>query len=119
MAPNSSSFEQLWLPRIGPEGVKLARRSAILTVAMMFGTPILAICFGLLISRAPAVGVMFLVADILLLVAWLQSRRQLAAGISRHLGVKIQWPGNMPSLRTTAGFDSWVASNATPGLSPT
>ncbi|HEV8105086.1 MAG TPA: hypothetical protein VGP69_15250 [Gaiellaceae bacterium] len=110
----SAEFDQLWLPRIGAEGVRLARRSATLTVAFLFVVPALMLAYGFAAARGyPVLAVVFLAAALVYVAVWLQSRRQLAAGLSRHFGVEIAWPRNMPNMRTTEQFDAWVRQHVT------
>jgi hypothetical protein len=103
----AGSYASTWVPRIGEEAIPFARRDRALTAAVRFGALALSVGFvASLRAGIPIVAVGCLAVGGAILVGWIGNRRRLAAALSRHLGVSLNW-FNVPQVISPQRFDVW------------
>jgi hypothetical protein len=107
----STSFDDIWVPRVGEDATRVLRRHGYLTMFVPFLMLISAAVCGFAFTNGSAggtvIGLLFLLVGATAFIVWLRSSMQLAEALSAHFGVRIRWT-ETPSLRVNR-FDSWCA----------
>ena len=105
------SFEAIWEPRIGAEGVPVLRRASYLGLVSGLGVLGSAIgasfAFGSGHGVGTVVGGVVVVLGIALFALWIWTRTTIARAISKHIGQRVNWWG-IPRMRAQQ-FDTWLS----------
>lgn len=104
-----STFEQIWVPRIGDQATVQLRRSSYLglvTGPVIIGLAIACgFSFGSSKSSGVVLGLVEAALAVVVFAAWIRSRMKLATAVSQWFGVKVGWQ-EMPRMRS-AQFEVW------------
>jgi hypothetical protein len=109
----NSSFDSVWVPRIGVEGANALKTNGYLTLIVWpisIATSILcSLAFGGHSLSSLLLGVLCMVLAIVSATIWMRSRLTFTAAVSKWFGVHFAWY-EIPKMREKE-FDAWCESH--------